>query len=307
MDSIRRATGIDGRRPTDSLAAPLRAALRAKSLAGRPGGPQIATLASGEGWRVLDIVCTSGPRDVAFEERHSEMAISLVLAGAFTYRGRYGRSLLTPGALLLGELNRCFECGHEHCEGDRCLSFHYGLELFERLAVDAGARRTEFGRSTLGPTPSFSPLVSRALATLFEQGDFESLAYGLAVHTMRACHDAPPPVSVGRDDTRRISDVVKLVEERLNEPMSIAAMAATVGISPYRLLHLFKRVTRVSPHQYRQRLRLRSAAVRLRLTRDSVTEIGLTSGFDDVSNFTRTFKREFGLSPSQYRLAADVS
>jgi AraC family transcriptional regulator len=49
------------------------------------------------------------------------------------------------------------------------------------------------------------------------------------------------------------------------------------------------------------RTRLRRAAERLAGTRDPITEIALDVGFDDLSNFIRSFRAEFGVSPSRYR------
>ena len=57
-------------------------------------------MAVGEGWRVVDVVCTSGPRD-----RPS--------------------SLMSSGSVLLGNAGQAYECSHEHGEGDRCLSFQF--------------------------------------------------------------------------------------------------------------------------------------------------------------------------------------
>src|ERR1700759_5156802 len=80
-------------------------------------------LALGTGWRVSDVVCTAGPQDRPFEERHEWMTIALVTRGTFNYRSTHGSAVLVPGSLLLGNLGACFECGHEHSAGARCLSF----------------------------------------------------------------------------------------------------------------------------------------------------------------------------------------
>lgn len=292
--------------PDEGPAAPLgelTRALRKKAAEGRDGGATARVLASGEGWRALDIVCTCGPRDSAFEERHAETAISLVLTGSFVYRGAYRRSLLTAGALLLSEAGRCYECGHEHGEGDRCLSFHYAPDLFERAAAEAGAARAIFGRSALAPAARLSPLAARAALALIENEGFEDIAFDFAVETMRACADGAPPKPANIDDERRAAEAARLIEERLDAPLGVAELAAVVGLSPFRFLHVFKTVIGVSPHQYRLRRRLRAAALKLRTTQDSVTEIGLASGFEDLSNFVRSFRREFGLSPGRYREA----
>lgn len=70
-------------------------------------------LASGSGWRVSDVVCTSGPRDRCYVEQHSAYSIALVTDGNFQYRTSQGSALMTPGSLLLGNEGACFECGHQ--------------------------------------------------------------------------------------------------------------------------------------------------------------------------------------------------
>ena len=80
--------------------------------------------------------------------------------------------------------------------------------------------------------------------------------------------------------------------------------ADSAGLSPYHFLRTFKHVTGVTPHQWLLRARLREAARRLAAGRDPVTDIALDVGFEDLSNFMRSFRAEFGMSPRRYRLAA---
>ena len=122
------------------IAAELDRALTRRRDDGTPGQTRPRILARGDGWTAADVLCTSGPSDCPFEERHERYAIAAVLAGSFQYRSATGRGLLTPGSLMLGNQGDCFECGHEHGEGDRCVSFWYAPDYFERLAADAGVR-----------------------------------------------------------------------------------------------------------------------------------------------------------------------
>src|SRR4030095_15634059 len=77
-------------------------------------------LARGDGWTVSDVICTAGPNDRAFEEQHSQMCIAAVISGSFQYQSPFGRELMTPGSLLLGNVGQYFRCSHEHGVGDRC-------------------------------------------------------------------------------------------------------------------------------------------------------------------------------------------
>ena len=120
------------------------------------------TLAEGRGWRVHDIVCDSGPRDKSFTEQHNGYSIAAVTHGSFQYRGSSGAATLVPGSLLLGNHRACFECGHEHAQGDRCLSFRFEPDYFECLSDGAEARMKNFARASLPPIPELARLFADA-------------------------------------------------------------------------------------------------------------------------------------------------
>src|SRR3954470_14625979 len=122
-------------------------------------------LASGPGWQVSEIVCTAGPGDPVFEERHDHACIALVTEGSFQYRTAQGNAVLAPGAVLLGNEGACFECGHEHAAGDRCLAFQFAPEHLEEIvATVPGARRAGFALPRLPPLPALVPLLAAAEA-----------------------------------------------------------------------------------------------------------------------------------------------
>ena len=107
------------------IAVELNQALARRRVQGTPGCTTPRTIAAGDGWTVADVVCTSGPPDRPFEEQHARYTIAIVLAGSFQYRSPFGGGLMTPGSVMLGNPGQCFECGHEHGDGDRCVSFWY--------------------------------------------------------------------------------------------------------------------------------------------------------------------------------------
>ena len=92
---------------------------------GTPGHTTARVIARGDGWSVADVVCTCGPQDHPYEERHSRYTIAIVLAGSFQYRYPGGRELMAAGSLMLGNEGQCFTCAHQHGQGDRCVSFWY--------------------------------------------------------------------------------------------------------------------------------------------------------------------------------------
>ena len=69
---------------------PLAAALARKAANGGPGAITDVALATGEGWRVQDVICTCGPHDHEAEELTSASSVALVLSGSFVVRDRHG-------------------------------------------------------------------------------------------------------------------------------------------------------------------------------------------------------------------------
>ncbi|MBV8774368.1 MAG: AraC family transcriptional regulator [Deltaproteobacteria bacterium] len=290
----------------------LAAALFRKAQNGAPGSSEARPIALGEGWRVVDIVCTYGPGDQPFEEHFLATSISLVLAGSFIYRSVRGAALMAPGALMLGNCGSAYECSHQHGEGDRCLSFQFQPELFERIARDAGAKRAILDNHCLPPLRELAQLTALAsMAALpavqgpsVRCGLLEEIALELAGRVVSIGCDASTGVKTEHvRDARRIALVLRRMEASSEQCVSIAELADEAGLSPYRFLRAFKRATGITPHQWLLRTRLRHAAERLVACHDAITEIALDVGFDDLSNFIRSFRAEFGVSPRKYRSA----
>ena len=267
----------------------------------------IATrLASGEGWLVEDVTCTAGPSDRPFEERHGSFCIAAVTHGSFEYRTAQGSALLAPGSLLLGNAGACFECGHEHAAGDRCLAFHYAPALLEEVvAAVPGARRLEFGLPRLPPLPALLPWIAAAEAERDDPGALEELALGIAGTVAAAVPDkggSRPRVTAG--EARRVTAALRLIEARSDQPLPLAEAAGAAGMSRFHFLRTFRSVVGLTPHQYVLRTRIHRAAVRLRRSAGTVTAIALDCGFGDLSTFNRQFRRATGQSPSAFRARA---
>jgi AraC family transcriptional regulator len=269
----------------------------------------VGAVASGNGWSVSDVVCTSGPHDRPFEEQHSNNSIAVVVAGTFQYRSAEHCELMTPGSLMIGNAGQGFSCGHEHGIGDRCLSFSYRPEFFDRLAADAGAPRMRFTALRIPPIRAVAPLVAQAVAVLagVNRVACEELSIKLAAQAIQLERGISPPLATAEPSSfARVTRVVRMIE---NEPdfshtagsHNLSGLARLARLSPYHFLRTFEGLTGTTPHQYLLRIRLRRSALRLRTESAKVLDIALECGFGDVSNFNRAFRAEFGVSPRIYR------
>ena len=112
-------------------------------------------LARGCGWQVSDATFRTTAAVARFESRHDGVAIAAVTAGSFRYRSSHGCVTLMPGALTLGNAGAEFECSYDGTWGDRCISFGYTCDYFERIAAGAGnANRAGFNTHRIAPTPA---------------------------------------------------------------------------------------------------------------------------------------------------------
>jgi AraC-like DNA-binding protein len=124
----------------------------------------------------------------------------------------------------------------------------------------------------------------------------EQLLHGAIVE------DHATPVSVHQQTVVR--DVETLLSQRYDDSLSIGEIAAHVGISEYHLARLFRRVTGRTLHGYRHALRTRDALRAIAQNESSLTSIALGLGYSSQSHFTETFRRTFGLLPSEFRRAS---
>lgn len=262
-------------------------------------------LAPGPGWRVTDIVCSSGPHDRPFEEQHAAICIAAVMRGSFQYRTAQGAVTLAPGAVLLGNYQTCFECGHDHGTGDRCLSFMFDPAYFETILTSVrGLRTLDFQVPCLPPLMSLTRFFADAEFARIA-GDpvwFEQLALDLAATATRLVGNRAQTYrnSSGRDQ-RRVAAVLRHIESDASRPMSIGEMARSAAMSPYHFLRTFRAVTGTTPHQFILRARLQHAALQLRSSSRKVLDIALDAGFADLSTFNRRFRAIMGTTPTTYR------
>lgn len=268
-------------------------------------------LASGDGWRVLDVVCTAGPHNRPFEERHQTVSLSLVVSGTFQYRSRQGSVLLAPGAVLLGNAGDCFECGHEHGRGDRCLSIQFGPGYWENLvAAVPGARSARFDGPRVPPAPTLlGPMASLCSARVLGGSALEEVALEFAASVLRAAGEVGGAGrSASARDERRITEAVRSIEDKAHDldgaDLSVGSLARRAGMAPYHFLRTFRSVVGMTPHQYILHTRMNRAAVRLRQSNDSISSIAYEAGFNDLSTFNRRFRRLLGANPRRYREGA---
>ncbi|VBB04998.1 Hypothetical protein LUCI_0204 [Lucifera butyrica] len=109
--------------------------------------------------------------------------------------------------------------------------------------------------------------------------------------------DAAP---AGMESDETIGKILYYIDNHVAEDLSIERLASLFFLSKYHLMRKFKHHTGYSIHNYVLQKRLINASQFLRAGQ-SATAACLESGFHDYANFTRAFKKTYGLTPTQYQ------
>lgn len=99
----------------------------------------------------------------------------------------------------------------------------------------------------------------------------------------------------------RLARALEYVHENYQLPLSLPDLAKRAGMSRASFAHHFQRAAGESPIRYLVHLRLAQAKLMLAESVQTVSEISHHVGFTDQGYFTRAFKREIRLTPTEYR------
>ncbi|MEO3384686.1 GlxA family transcriptional regulator [Mesorhizobium sp. CAU 1741] len=124
----------------------------------------------------------------------------------------------------------------------------------------------------------------------------------------RAATDAQPLVSLGRLDgyDARIAQAIRLMESRIDRPLTIGAIAKRAGVTTRTLEKTFTKAIGETPGAYYLRLRLNAARRLVLDTVEPMADIAARTGFSSAAAFSRAFSRSFGKPPVQMRRGLPV-
>ncbi|TNC71955.1 GlxA family transcriptional regulator [Rubellimicrobium roseum] len=99
----------------------------------------------------------------------------------------------------------------------------------------------------------------------------------------------------------KLSRVIQIMEQAIEEPISPATLARDVGLSTRQLERLFRRYLDRSPKRYYMELRLQKARNLLMQTDMSVINVALACGFASPSHFSKCYRAHYGTTPYRER------
>lgn len=290
----------------------------AESFAKYVGG-KLLRVGEGKAWREIQAWTTSLPRVVESLPLPavSEPFLAWTISGEVDFQEREGNRpwishRVKKGSLFLTTGGAPYECRWNAVTAEPFESMAVFLELplLERALDEVFGKDAAFAR--LRDASAFSDealdcwmeqlhgeLMQKKASPLFVQGIGQSIAIYLA----RNYADLVKEPRSGSPSLPgyKLRQITNWMVENISEEFSLDRLAMQAGLSKFYFNRLFKGAVGVSPSHYYINLRLDEAKRLLRETKKPVVEIALDVGYSNPSHFAQLFRKETGLSPSDYR------
>jgi AraC-like DNA-binding protein len=267
------------------------------SALGRPGEPQASTSGT-----VMALIA-QGAKRLAIGDR------------VFDYR---------PGQYLVASVDLPITGHYTHASADEP-ALGFGLILRPSaiasllLEADAGpeparAAPAPPGIGVADSSPELLDAVVRMVRLLDSPGDRDILAPMIEREILWRLINGPLGQSVlqiGLEDSSltHVSRAVRWITEHYEKPFRVEDLARSCGMSTSAFHRNFQAVTALSPIQFQKQIRLQKSRLLLLTGEDDVATVGFRVGYDSTSQFSREYRRQFGLPPGRdaARLRAEAA
>lgn len=235
--------------------------------------------------------CLTLPRHV-----HERANISFVLKGSFTEVMSRGTQECGPLSLLVKPAGEVHSNEYGRA-GARCLIIEVGQQRLAAIRSHSEVfDRAEHVRGGLLPALALRVYQEFRLRDKASPLVIEGLVLEMLGQTtrraVRASPFAPP---------RWLQQARDLCHEHFAQPISLVAIAASVGVHSSHLARTFRKYYQCTVGEYVRRLRLDYAAREIEHSDKPLVEIATAAGFYDHSHFTHAFKGHTRLTPTEYR------
>ncbi len=105
---------------------------------------------------------------------------------------------------------------------------------------------------------------------------------------------------ISRLDRKFLNKISKIVEEQKDRELSVEELSDMIGLSRVHLYRKIKKLTGMSVSEFANSVKLRLSLELLKNSGNSISQIAYEVGFSSPSYFTKCFKEQFGISPSDY-------
>ncbi|MEY8827642.1 GlxA family transcriptional regulator [Sedimentitalea sp. XS_ASV28] len=290
-------------------------ALESLRIANRMAGREIYT------WRLIGeggntMTCSAGtvfPLDGDLDELNRDDTV--LICGGVDVQGATTKRLLgwarreaRKGLLVGGLCTAAFSLAKAGLLDGKRATIHWEnsdsfAEEFEDVMLTKSVFVIDGNRMTTAGGTSSIDLMLKLIADEHGEDLANSVADQLIYSSIRTDQDTQRlsvPTRIGVRHPK-LSQVIQMMEQNIEEPISPSVLARDVGMSTRQLERLFRRYLNRSPKRYYMELRLQKARNLLMQTDMSVINVALACGFASPSHFSKCYRAHYETTPYRER------
>ena len=287
------------------LARPARLAASGEAV-GRAVGFRPSLSSDLAGWDSLALYAWRGRCDEAHFHPLSEPTLVYHTGGAPVVQVRQGRGRHQhshPGLLTIIPAGVPVDW---RIDGDvHSYSVHLGSRFFSTATRQGSEESLHFRSGVADPLLASSiTALADALGTPSQRGSLyaDAICDMMALHLLREPGaPATPSHSRGGLSKGRLRRSLELLEDSVEQGISLQALADHAGLSRTYFAEAFHKATGLSPHRYLTRRRIARAQALLQNTGLALTHVALQCGFSSQAHFSQAFRQAVGTTPGRFR------
>jgi AraC-like DNA-binding protein len=172
-------------------------------------------------------------------------------------------------------------------------------------AQPSGVAADPAGMAVSTASPKLLDAIGRMLALLDEPADAAALSAGIEREILWRLLTGPQGATVrqlGLADSRltHLARAINWIRTHYNETLRVDELAALATMSVSAFHRHFRSLTTMTPVQFQKQIRLHEARARLLADPNDIAGIGFAVGYDSPSQFSREYRRAFGVPPSRH-------
>ena len=254
---------------------------------------------------------------------HDEFEIVIILEGEVKVKIASSEFTLLPGdgyfagSGVLHSADLLSKTGHQHCLVFSPAIIAQPDSLIWKKYVDPILNNHSLPFIKLSSSVPWQKEILRLADLAWNQGGYEkknypihvrgnlSEVFGLIIDHLALLNNESVYTDRFQKNEMRIKKCLTFIENNHASAITIEDIAGSAGISVSSCLRLFKEVLGTTPIKYLIKYRLEQIADDLKTPSDiTISEAAYSHGFSDATYFNRCFKKEYGMTPTEYLCSA---